>query len=159
MVLCFVPDCNHYSDKENNGCKMFRFPDKYKNPERRKLWLKLIRYVICIYELIVFCLYLLCFLGEVTEAQVITPEYVAAISKMEIKETYLKYSREMKLKDHFFCRRKQKGKLSQKKSEFFKNSISVHIIAAIFNSVYLIFLQGNFEKQKQFCCRKKCIHC
>lgn len=39
MVMCFVPDCKHYS--EQKICKFFVFPA---NPEERKAWIQLIRY-------------------------------------------------------------------------------------------------------------------
>uniref|UniRef100_A0A6P7H661 Uncharacterized protein LOC114346661 n=1 Tax=Diabrotica virgifera virgifera TaxID=50390 RepID=A0A6P7H661_DIAVI len=38
MVMCFVPDCKHYSEKQN--CKFFRFPT---DPSVKQKWVSLIR--------------------------------------------------------------------------------------------------------------------
>ena len=40
MVQCFVPDCNHQSERET--CSFFRFP---KEEKEKKRWITLIRYL------------------------------------------------------------------------------------------------------------------
>ncbi len=44
MVMCFVPDSNHYS--ERGQCKFFRFP---KDEVARKNWIKNVRQVLSLF--------------------------------------------------------------------------------------------------------------
>nr|CAI5853782.1 unnamed protein product [Callosobruchus analis] len=38
MVMCFIPDCKHYSERKT--CSFFRFP---KDPVVNRKWISLIR--------------------------------------------------------------------------------------------------------------------
>ncbi|KAK3735279.1 hypothetical protein QZH41_009654 [Actinostola sp. cb2023] len=41
MVICFAPDCKHFSD--SHTCRYFGFPNKDKKPEEYQRWVRLIR--------------------------------------------------------------------------------------------------------------------
>ena len=42
MVQCFAPDCKHQS--ESHTCKFLLFPNKEKNKEEYRRWVRLLRY-------------------------------------------------------------------------------------------------------------------
>nr|CAI5848764.1 unnamed protein product [Callosobruchus analis] len=50
MVMCFVPDCKHYSERKT--CSFFRFP---KDPVVNRKWISLISEAIKIHRHLLWC--------------------------------------------------------------------------------------------------------